>query len=75
MDQDIDATEATTTKIALLDLHDCQVHPPAPLQPQVAQPAVPQQNTQRVSPPKLILVDGKMEEGGLGSIRPCLGKL
>ena len=63
-DQDIDATEAATTKIALLDLHDRQVHPPAPLQPQVVQQVAPQQNTQRVQPPKLILVDGKIEEAG-----------
>ena len=49
-DQDIDATEAATTKIALLDLHDRQVHPPAPLQPQGAQPVAPQQNTQWVCP-------------------------
>ena len=61
-DQDIDATEAATTKIALLDLHDRQVHPPAPLQPQGAQPAAPQQNTQQVSPLRLILVEGQIEE-------------
>ena len=44
--------------LAMLGLHNTVVHPP----PQAALPVVPQQNTQRVSPPKLILVDGKMEE-------------
>ena len=63
-DQDIDATETTTTKIALLDLHDRQVDPPAPIQLTVAQPVIQQQNTQRVAQTKLILVDGKIEEAG-----------
>ena len=63
-DQDIDPTEVANTKIAPLELHDHQVYPPALLPPAVAQSVAPQQNTQRVAPPKLILVDGKIEEAG-----------
>ena len=44
--------------LAMLRLHYAGVLPP----PQAALPVIPQQNTQWVSPPKLILVDGKMEE-------------
>ena len=44
--------------LAMLGLHNTVVHSP----PQAVPPVAPQQNTQRVSPPKLILVDGKMEE-------------
>ena len=44
--------------LAMLRLHYAGVLPP----PQAALPVIPQQNNQWVSPPKLILVDGKMEE-------------
>ena len=65
--EDAPATANPTLRdhIDLLSLHDRQLHPPATLQqPQVVQQVAPQQNTQRVQPPKLILVDGKIEEAG-----------
>ena len=44
--------------LAMLGLHNTGVHPPAQAQPAVIQ------NTQRAQPPKLILVEGKIEEAG-----------
>ena len=61
--EDAPATANPTLRdhIDLLQIHVQLVHPPLPAQAP-AHPVAPQQNTQRVSPPKLILVDGKMEE-------------
>ena len=47
--------------LTMLGLHNTGVHPPAQAQPAVIQP---QQNTQQAQPPKLILVEDKIEEAG-----------
>ena len=55
-------TPTTSDHVAILQMHD-RTHQQVPA-PAVAQPVAPQQNIQRVQPPKLILVDGKIEEAG-----------